>query len=459
MTLLADQLGYVQLAQPARFRASWEQAASLRLRAGDVSVLADYDQHGRIQGGDPERMVDASVAAYIALTVDGTDTLLMAADHSLRRELSRRIRDDLIHLGIVEPGPAARIADGATASPGDLIVCTRNDHSTEAGEPGRTLANGDLLRVDSRHPRRPDRPPGARCGPGNRAAPLDRPSLRVRQLRNCRTGLRGHRPRRAGPHRAHRPGGHHRHRGPPARLRRPDPRHPHQHRLRIHPCPPSWPTRRPARARPPNWPATTSTPPDSQPDRTSSPEPAGTRDALGVLADVLDRDGQQLSATQTWQQALADADHLAILHAIWAAETTPARDQRYQDLLLAALPRGYRQEPGHQARWLWRTLRAAELAGLDLQQVLAGAVGERPADRRPRRAVRDRRPAPAPHRRPHPAPGRPVVRAAPRHPRPGTPRLRRRGRRGDGRPQGSHRRARRRQCPPVGGRRPRPGPG
>ena len=27
-----------------------------------------------------------------------------------------------------------------------------------------------------------------------------------------------------------------------------------------------------------------------------------------------------------------------------------------------ALPPGYRREPGHQARWLWRTLRGAELA-------------------------------------------------------------------------------------------------
>ena len=49
MSLLADQLGYVQLAEPVRFRAGWEQAASLRLRAGDASVLAEYDQHGRIQ--------------------------------------------------------------------------------------------------------------------------------------------------------------------------------------------------------------------------------------------------------------------------------------------------------------------------------------------------------------------------------------------------------------------------
>jgi hypothetical protein len=68
--------------------------------------------------------------------------------------------------------------------------------------------------------------------------------------------------------------------------------------------------------------------------------PPGT--ALGVLAAVLDRDGQQLSATQTRQQALADADHLALLHAIWTAETAPARQQRYRDLLLGALPPGYR---------------------------------------------------------------------------------------------------------------------
>ena len=96
-----------------------------------------------------------------------------------------------------------------------------------------------------------------------------------------------------------------------------------------------------------------------------------------MLAEVLDRDGEQLSASQTWQQALSDADHLAVLHAIWTAETTPAREQRYADLLAAALPPGHRQELSHKAKWLWRTLRAAELAGLDARQVLADAVGER----------------------------------------------------------------------------------
>jgi hypothetical protein len=97
----------------------------------------------------------------------------MAADHALRRELNRRIRDDLITLGIVSDGPAVTIADTTQASPGDLIICTRNDHSVEAGEPGRTLANGDLLRIEAitrdgllvRRARMPTREPGSAGGP------------------------------------------------------------------------------------------------------------------------------------------------------------------------------------------------------------------------------------------------------------------------------------------------------
>jgi hypothetical protein len=44
---------------------------------------------------------------------------------------------------------------------------------------------------------------------------------------------------------------------------------------------------------------------------------------------------------------------------------------------MGALPPGYRRQPGHQAKWLWRTLRGAELAGLDPSRVLADAIAER----------------------------------------------------------------------------------
>ena len=149
MSLLADALGHARLAEPARFTAEWERGASLRLRAGDASALAGYDEHGRITGGEPEEMMDAAARAYVALTLDRADVLLIAADHARRRELSRRVRDDLVRLGLVLAGPSVTIADGARASAGDLIVCTRNDHAVEAGEPGRALANGDLLRVEA----------------------------------------------------------------------------------------------------------------------------------------------------------------------------------------------------------------------------------------------------------------------------------------------------------------------
>ena len=315
--------------------------------------------------------MDAAAAAYVALSADGTDTLLMAADHALRRELSRRIREDLITLGIVQPGPAVTIADGTQASPGDLIICTQNDHTVEAGEQGRTLANGDLLRIEAITPgglivrRALDADPRT----GQRRW-TDRHFLfadykfselgyavtdHTAQGRTVHTGLtvitgtedRPHAyvaltrgttiniayvftvsPKRADPA----PGP-----SPAPELDRYD-RH--------------------------------TTSPGTQPVPATGPE-----DALAVLSGVLARDGQLLSATQTRNQALAGADHLAILNAIWTAETTPAREQRYHDLLMTSLPPGYRSEPGHQARWLWRTLRAAELAGLDAAQPRRGGRG------------------------------------------------------------------------------------
>jgi conjugative relaxase-like TrwC/TraI family protein len=372
MSLLASHLGYARLAEPVRFHHAWEQAASLRLRDGDTSVLAEYDQHARIIGGDPEQMMDAAAAAYVALTTSGTDTLLMAADHALRRELNRRIREDLITVGIVSGGPAVTIADATRASPGDLIICTRNDHHVEAGEPGRALANGDLLRIDA----------------------VTRRGLLVRRALDAdpRTGQRRWTDRHfvfkkyndaelgyaVTDHAAQGrtvtaglaviTGTEDRQHAYVALSRGTEVNLAYVFTLSPKTADPA-PGPRPApelarydrRATTPGGPA----------------GPAAPGEALAVLAGVLDRDGQQRSATQTRHQALADADHLAILHAIWAAETTPVHEQAYRALLMNALPPGYRREPGHQATWLWRTLRAAEMAGLDPAQTLAGAIAER----------------------------------------------------------------------------------
>jgi conjugative relaxase-like TrwC/TraI family protein len=375
MSLLAEALGYARLAEPVRFRQKWEQEASLRLRDGDATVLAEYDQHGRIIGGEPDQMMDAAAAAYVALTTDGTDTLLMAADHALRRELNRRIRDDLITLGIVAGGPAVTIADGTRASPGDLIICTRNDHSVEAGEPGRILANGDLLRIDAVSPR----------GLLVRRALAADPVTGQRRWTDRQFLFNGYEKAELGyavtDHAAQ---GRTVHTGLAVITGTEDRQHAYvalsrgtdvnaayvftQSPKTADPAP--GPQSAPELARYDRRAATPSSP--AGPAATTTPG-----QALTALASVLDRDGQQRSATQTRNQALANADHLAILHAIWTAETTPARDQHYRDLLMGKLPPIYRREPGHQAKWLWRTLCSAELAGLDPADVLADAIAER----------------------------------------------------------------------------------
>jgi hypothetical protein len=375
MALLADQLGYVQLTEPVRFKAAWERAASLRLRTGDASALAEYDQRARIRGGEPEQVLDAAARAYVALTAAGTDSLLMAADHGLRKELSRRIRDDLLRLGLVQAGPAVAIADGAIASPGDLVICTRNDHAVEAGEPGRMLANGDLLRIEAITPhgllvRRAldaDRVTGRRRWTDRQflftryqdSEPGYAVTDHVAQGRTVHTGL------------AVITGNEDRQHAYVALTRGTDVNMAFVFTVSPKLADPA-PGPRPAPELARYDRITTARSGEADPAALAAAE-----DALGVLASVVERDGQQLSATQTRDQALADADHLAVLNAIWTDQTTPARDQRYRDLYMSALPLGYRQEPGHQAKWLWRTLRAAELAGVDPAEVLTKAIGER----------------------------------------------------------------------------------
>jgi len=252
MMLLADRLGYVQLAEPVRFTATWERAASLRLRSGDATALDEYEQHGRIRGARPTTPWTRPPAPNLASYLAGRNVLLMAADWARCRELSQRIADDLIHLGLVNDGRTIRIADSAEASAGDLIICRANDHRLEAGEPGRALANGDVLRIEAinrhgimvRRLLEPDRATGQRR--------FHRPGLPLRRLPHVGPGLRGHRAFRSGRHCAHRDRAGYRRRGPAVALPGHDPRHRRQPRLRVHH---PGPGRRPA-ARHPGRPRT-----------------------------------------------------------------------------------------------------------------------------------------------------------------------------------------------------------
>jgi TrwC relaxase/AAA domain len=381
MTLLADRLGYVQLAEPVRFTAAWERAASLRVRQGDATALDEYDQQGRIRGAPPDQAMDQAVRAYVASYLDGRDVLLMAADWARCRELSARIRDDLIHLGLVDNGPMVRIAEGAEASAGDLIICRRNDHSIEAGEPGRALANGDLLLIEAITPsgimvRRllePDRATGYRRFTDRAFPYADYGSS------DLAYAITGHSAQGATVHTgiALVTGSENRQWLYPAMTRGTD-----ANLAFVFTTPPKvadpQPGVRPAveldrydRVRS----ARAGCPPP--PIACEQPDDAGQREPIAVLADVLGCNGAEVSASAIRWHNLANADHLGVLHAIWTAETTIARHDRYRELVMAALPPGHRQPLSHQARWLFRTLHAAELAGLDPAEVIGTAIAAR----------------------------------------------------------------------------------
>src|SRR4029453_10040989 len=83
-----------------------------------------------------------------------------------------------------------------------------------------------------------------------------------------------------------------------------------------------------------------------------APRRAG-REATGVLADVLERDGAELSALEGQERSFSGSDNLAILHAQWYSETSAAQDERYHELTMRTLPEGHRGDLGHQAKWLW----------------------------------------------------------------------------------------------------------
>ncbi|HEY5990745.1 MAG TPA: AAA family ATPase, partial [Streptosporangiaceae bacterium] len=148
MRLLADEHGYYQLRTIQRFEQEWEREASLRLRDGDSDVLAEYDQPGRILDGTREQMADAAYQRWLADHLIGKSSVLLATTNAQAAELARRARDELAALGLVAVGDPAELADGNPAGIGDLIVARKNER-IQAGEARRTLANRDVLRIDS----------------------------------------------------------------------------------------------------------------------------------------------------------------------------------------------------------------------------------------------------------------------------------------------------------------------
>ncbi len=107
-------------------------------------------------------------------------------------------------------------------------------------------------------------------------------------------------------------------------------------------------------------------------------------EGIAVLADVLARDATDLAATEYREQQRSNADHLGTLHAIWMDLTERADAARFRPVVQSALAETWGITGGEldtpTARWLYRTMRAAELAGADPAEAVTHAVQSRDMD-------------------------------------------------------------------------------
>jgi AAA domain/TrwC relaxase len=375
-SLVTRTQGYVQLPEPVRFREEWERSASLALREGKTAALADYAEHGRIRAGTAEEILEAAAQAYVAHMLEGKDSLLMARSHELRRELCRRVRGDLEHLGLVaREGRSIEIADGQRASVGDLLVCTQNDHSVDAG--GVPLANKHVLRIEAITGQGPmvrrmlDADPQTQAPrwteqaflfPGYQAAELGyavtEHVAQGRTVAATRTIVTPSDDRQGTYVGVSRGIGDN-----VMMVITPSPK-------LADPLPSSRPAPELSRFR--------------QLDRERQGQmaqhrPGGDLDeGMAVLADVLARDTTDLAATEYRQREWSNADHLGLLHAIWIDLTERADAERFRPVVQSALVDVWGIDDGElnspTARWLYRTMRSAELAGEDPAGVVREAV-------------------------------------------------------------------------------------
>jgi hypothetical protein len=116
-----------ELAEARRFTAPWERAASLRLRDGDESVLAEYHRRGRvIDGGAAEQAEAGAARAWLADTLAGRHALLIVDTNEQAARISAQLRADLVRLGRVAEDGVPLGLQGTVAGVGDLVQARRN---------------------------------------------------------------------------------------------------------------------------------------------------------------------------------------------------------------------------------------------------------------------------------------------------------------------------------------------
>lgn len=129
-----------------RFKHPWERSASLGLREGRGSVVAEYEEHDRVRHGHYSGMVDRAYSAWRSDVLAGFVSVLIAPDNETVQMLNERAQTDRVSLGDVDAERTVVLRDGLRAGRGDLVIARRNDRSIR-DEHGSFIRNGTLLEI------------------------------------------------------------------------------------------------------------------------------------------------------------------------------------------------------------------------------------------------------------------------------------------------------------------------
>ena len=137
---IATSHGAARLNELVRFADPAEGGASLALRDGQTEALGFYLDRQRVHVGDLATITNQVFDAWQADRTAGLDTIMLAPTRDLVAELNTRARTHRLHDRA--PGREVELADGLTASIGDVIITRTNDRRLRVS-PTDWVKNGD----------------------------------------------------------------------------------------------------------------------------------------------------------------------------------------------------------------------------------------------------------------------------------------------------------------------------
>jgi conjugative relaxase-like TrwC/TraI family protein len=144
--LATDRDDAAALYDVRRFRHEWERTASLDLRDGRADAAQTYVEHGQVEGGDRESMLDLLYDAWRADIRTGKRSLMIAGDSQTVLDLNNRARADRVLAGAVSAS-GVETASGSLVGVGDSVVTRRNQRGLATGR--GWVKNGDQWTVNA----------------------------------------------------------------------------------------------------------------------------------------------------------------------------------------------------------------------------------------------------------------------------------------------------------------------